>query len=373
MNQLKCFYKVFLLVLSLFPLFAMAESISVEPFAIKAGETKDLVIGVENPNMTVTLVQFDLRLPEGLSLASEDGEYLIDIAGRTTWKKHALACNFLSESGFYRFLLASTTNSTITGTEGAVITATIVANDSFTAGMISFENMLLVSPDETFVRPENFTIEIENSEKPIDVQVTVADATRKYGEANPEFTYTVTPADVDLTGKVTLTCEADAKSGVGEYAITATVTPVEGLNVTCKNGTLTVTKALLKVTANDITRNEGEANPVLTVSYEGFVNDEDETVLTVAPTATTTATEESEAGTYEITVSGGKAENYEFEYKSGTLTILAVDGIDTILVDGRTLGNVYDLKGRLVRSAGTSLEGLTKGVYVVSGRKVVLK
>ena len=373
MNQLKCFYKVFLLVLSLFPLFAMAESISVEPFAIKAGETKDLVIGVENPNMTVTLVQFDLRLPEGLSLASEDGEYLIDIAGRTTWKKHALACNFLSESGVYRFLLASTTNSTITGTEGAVITATIVANDSFTAGMISFENMLLVSPDETFVRPENFTIEIENSEKPIDVQVTVADATRKYGDANPEFTYTVTPADVDLTGKVTLSCDADAKSGVGEYVITVTAAEVEGMVITCENGKLTVTPALLKVTANDATRYVGEANPELTLTYEGFVNDEDESVLIVAPKATTAATVESEAGTYEISVSGGEAANYEFEYKSGTLTILAVDGIDTILVDGRTLDNVYDLKGRLVRSTGTSLEGLTKGVYVVSGRKVVLK
>ena len=207
---------------------------------------------------------------------------------------------------------------------------------------------------------------------------TVADAERVYGEENPTFTVSYTgfvnnETDAALTEKPTVTTEATKASAVGTYPITVKGGQAANYDLTTVDGTLTVTKALLKVTANDVTRNEGEANPVLTVSYEGFVNDEDETVLTVAPTATTTATVESEAGTYEITVSGGEAANYEFEYKSGTLTILAVDGIDTILVDGRTLGNVYDLKGRLVRSAGTSLEGLTKGVYVVSGRKVVLK
>lgn len=310
------------------------------------------------------------------------------------------------------------------------------------------------APDELKVYTQVEYDALPDPIEPIDVQVVVSNATRKYGEANPEFTYTVTPADVDMTGKVTLSCDADAKSGVGEYTITATAADVENMIITCVNGkltvtpaqltvtvadaervygqenpdfvlsyagfvnddtdavliekpivmskatkasavgtypitvtggkatnynlsavngTLTVTPALLKVTANDATRYVGEANPELTLTYEGFVNGEDESVLTVAPKAITTATAESEAGVYEITVSGGKAENYEFEYKFGTLTVLAVDGIDAIIADGRTLGDVYDLKGRKVRSAGTTLEGLPKGVYVINGGKVIVK
>ena len=206
---------------------------------------------------------------------------------------------------------------------------------------------------------------------PIIVQVTVNDATRKYGEVNPKLTYTVAPADVDLTGKITLLCDANVNSGVGEYAITAAATVGKDTIVTCVNGKLTITPTLLKVTANDATRYVGEENPKLTLTYAGFVNGETESVLTMLPQATTTATAESPEGTYEITVSGGVAENYEFEYKSGTLTILAVSGVGVVKQQNGQLGDVFDLKGRKVRSAATTLDRLPKGVYVIGGRKVV--
>ena len=373
MKRTKWFSKVLLLALSVFSMSEMSAEtkLTVEPFSIKAGETKELIIGVENPDMEVTSVQFDLRLPKGLTLAAEDDEYLVDFVDRTTLKKHSLELYYNSERSIYRFLMYSGKNNTITGTGGALITATIVADDSFTTGEISFETISIVAPNAETVCPDNFSINLVNATK--DVLVTVNDATRKYGEANPELTYTVTPADVDLTGKVTLTCDADAKSEVGEYDITATAAEVEGMVITCVNGKLTVTPALLKVTANDVTRNEGEANPEFKLTYEGFVNGEDESVLTAKPTATTTATAGSVAGDYEITVSGGEANNYTFEYKSGTLTILAVDGIDAITADGRAQGDVYDLKGRKVRSAGTTMEGLPKGLYVIGGQKVIIK
>jgi hypothetical protein len=51
------------------------------------------------------------------------------------------------------------------------------------------------------------------------------------------------------------------------------------------------------------------------------VNNETKDVLNTEPTASTTATIKSYAGTYDISVSGGKALNYTFSYKSGQLTI----------------------------------------------------
>jgi len=35
--------------------------------------------------------------------------------------------------------------------------------------------------------------------------------------------------------------------------------------------------------------------------------------------------------------------------------------------------NIYDLRGRLVREGATSTEGLRPGVYVIDGRKIVVR
>ena len=83
--------------------------------------------------------------------------------------------------------------------------------------------------------------------------------------------------------------------------------------------TLTITKAQLTVTPDDKTYNVGD-DITLTVSYEGFVNGETETVLTTQPSASCTA-DVTKPGSYEITASGGVAQNYDFIYGTGTLTI----------------------------------------------------
>lgn len=50
--------------------------------------------------------------------------------------------------------------------------------------------------------------------------------------------------------------------------------------------------------------------------------------------------------------------------------IMAVEPDGTMTV---TSGNIYDLNGRLVRQNATSLEGLRPGIYIVDGRKVLVR
>lgn len=83
----------------------------------------------------------------------------------------------------------------------------------------------------------------------------------------------------------------------------------------------TIHPVSLTIIVNDTVRYEGEENPEFTFTYEGFVNDETEEVLTQKPIATTTATAESPIGTYPITAEGAEADNYTIEYVDGTLTI----------------------------------------------------
>jgi hypothetical protein len=141
-------------------------------------------------------------------------------------------------------------------------------------------------------------------------------------------------------------------------------------NITLLDGTLTIAKTPLTITATSFTITQGEALPTYTVTYDGFKNSETEDVLIKKPTVTCTATATSAPGTYEITVSGAEATNYDMYYVAGVLTIAEASAIQTIAGDSKR-ANVYDMSGRRVREQATTLEGLSKGIYIINGRKVV--
>ena len=226
--------------------------------------------------------------------------------------------------------------------------------------------------------------------------IKVTNAYREYGEANPSrYGYKVT-GDALSGGVPELTCDADEFSPVGEYPIHITAGSITDEAVDYVDGTLFVLPALLTVTANDAERPAYQHNPEFTVSYEGWRNDEDESVLDELPIVTTTATWQSPAGEYPLTVSGGAAHNYEMEYIPGTLTItdapiptgvvaidngqLKIDNYGQLTIDN--YGSVYDLQGRLI-SRGYEVPSMKKGVYIVrsaegrlqgkNGKKIIIK
>jgi gliding motility-associated-like protein len=85
-----------------------------------------------------------------------------------------------------------------------------------------------------------------------------------------------------------------------------------------------VKPAPLTIIANNQSKVAGTANPPLTASYRGFVNNETAADLTEQPTISTTAVTLSPPGTYPITVTGAQNSNYNFIYVAGMLTINAV-------------------------------------------------
>ena len=82
-----------------------------------------------------------------------------------------------------------------------------------------------------------------------------------------------------------------------------------------------ITKIPLTVKVNNANRLYGAENPEFTYSIEGFINDDTESVLLEKPSISTNATIKSNAGTYSIEASGGKAAYYTFNYIPGVLTI----------------------------------------------------
>ena len=145
----------------------------------------------------------------------------------------------------------------------------------------------------------------------------------KYGDELPELNYTIRGGSIN--GIPAISCEATKLSSTGTYPIIITRGNIIESDVTYVNGTLTIEKAPLTITAKSYTIKQGDALPTFEASYEGFKNNETFAVLTKQPSITTTATSASAPGVYDITISGAEAQNYEISYVAGKLTIEAVE------------------------------------------------
>ena len=186
------------------------------------------------------------------------------------------------------------------------------------------------------------------------ITLTAKSYTREYGDANPTFEYTVSGGTINGTPKIT--CSATKTSSVGTYTIKIEKGSVTNSNVTFVDGTLTIIKAPLTITAKSYTRKQGEANPTFDVTYSGFKNGETSSVLTKKPTCSTTATPSSSPGTYDITVSGASATNYDIKYVKGTLTITQAAAV-TITAQSYTREYGDDNPSFSYTSSGASLNG----------------
>ena len=149
--------------------------------------------------------------------------------------------------------------------------------------------------------------------------VTANSYTIKYGDDIPSFGYEVSGGT--LNGTPQISCTAKKTSPVGTYDIVVSKGTETNSNVTYVNGKLTIEPAPLTITAKSYSREEGEENPEFEVMYSGFKNNETSAVLTTQPTFSCSATSESKAGVYDITVSGATAQNYVITHVNGKLTV----------------------------------------------------
>ena len=156
--------------------------------------------------------------------------------------------------------------------------------------------------------------------------ITADNQSSTYGQALPALTVTYSgfvngDTQASLTTAATASTTATAASPAGSYTITPAGAVDNNYVISYTNGTLTIGKAALTITADNQSTTYGQALPALTVTYSGFVNGDTQASLTTAATASTAATAASPAGSYTITASGAVDNNYAISYVAGTLTI----------------------------------------------------
>ncbi len=111
----------------------------------------------------------------------------------------------------------------------------------------------------------------------------------------------------------------------GSHTLQVSFAPNDSGNYLPANASvpLVVTQAPLTIRALNQTRLFGQTNPILAVTYTGFVNGDTNNALTTQPAVTTSALVGSQPGDYLISVSGATASNYAITHINGTLTVFA--------------------------------------------------
>lgn len=224
-------------------------------------------------------------------------------------------------------------------------------------------------------RLSNYTVTTNNGTLTVaktPVTVTPVAQVRAYGATNPVFTVTYTGltngqtlGTSDITGSPVLSTAAGTNSAVGGYVITNTSGTLASSDYSFvfSNGTLTVTQALLTVTASNLFRGYGATNPVLTAGYSGFMNGQNfgGSGVTGQPSLATAAATNSPPAAYTITNMIGtlSAANYSFSLVNGTLTVTQA----TLVVGANPATRVY---GGLNPVFTASYSGFTNGQTLVT-------
>ena len=154
---------------------------------------------------------------------------------------------------------------------------------------------------------------------------------------------------------------------VGEYLISATGNTLANYDVTYNNtGKLTITKAMLTVTTENKSKTYGTADPTLTATVTGMVNNDTEAAVRELLALNITRATGEAVGEYQISATGNTLANYDVTYNNtGKLTINKANLKIKINADTVYTNSLFV---RAYNGLGVSLEGNATGAHLTAGK-----
>ncbi len=178
---------------------------------------------------------------------------------------------------------------------------------------------------------------------PAPMLLKVQNAQKTYYEKNPDFKFLLeglrnNDDESCLSKTPTFTCTATINSDCGQYSIVPSSAEAKNYLIEYQNGTLSISPRQLTASVGKYSKTYGTDNPQFDVTYDGFVNNEDKSVLASQVIATCSAGRDSDVGTYPIKLAGGDAVNYVIsKYNNG---VLSIEKADQTLIWNQDLSNI---------------------------------
>jgi hypothetical protein len=308
--------------------------------------TGNMLLSMTNTHPVIAL-QYDLVLPDNVSV---DVNNIAFTGGRTTNSRHTIAVNNIGNNT-WRFLIYSSSNWEINGTSGNLLSIPLVINEQTAIGQFP---VTATSPNVVYSDGGTLaetTPAFNGSFLANGVEIVLSSQTitfpaipaKTYGDAAFTLQATATSGlPVSFVSSNTNVAIISGSTVTIVGAGTTTITASQAGNSTYAAATpmlqtLTVSKAPLTITADNKSRLAGEANPAFTISYSGFKNGETESVLDVLPSIFCSADANSPAGTYDIVLSGGSDNNYEYTLVNGVLEVKTTTAIEEVSQTAITL------------------------------------
>ena len=201
------------------------DNISVASVTLTPGEVSDVIINCEFTSENITLYQFDLYLPDGVTLAKNaKGRYAAGTTYVLSDRHDEHTVSIAEREGFYRFVVSNSSLYTIAPGSGELLRLKVVADNTVSGtqnGSVKKFSMFETDETEHAMADVNFELKAPAPPEPVTDNISVDPVTLTPGEVsdviiNCEFTsenITLYQFDLYLPDGVTL-----AKNAKGRYA-----------------------------------------------------------------------------------------------------------------------------------------------------------
>jgi hypothetical protein len=389
------------------PVLSTDDQIVVGEVSASKGKTTTLAIELNNKTTTLSAYQFDLKLPAGFTLSKNDkGKFQVSKTNRYEDESQTLNVSAVEgSSNTYRFICFSLSNSVIEGTSGAILNAIIDAASTVEPGSYEgqISNIVFTKADGTQVKLNSvkFNIVVNNVTKGDvndDGEINVSDIVEivNYIMGKPSAKFVEAAADLNEDGEVNVTDivkvvsiimstnNARQRAPMVESTDHDRLTLVENENHVlslCLNNEsgyvasqfdihLSGSQTLEGIMLNSIrskdhvltyTKMDGNTYRVVVYSLgnQAYSGNQGE-LLSIQVSGT---------GNIDIDnilfVTTGQDEKRFASLQSSTTGINALKEIETM--------DIYSIDGCLVRKQVNNTNDLKKGIYIVNGKKQVVR
>lgn len=150
-----------------------SDKVYVDDFNIEPKGLQNITVNMDNPYNVFCAFQFDMYLPEGISVAlKESGELDASLNVQRKKANHSLSVERI-KNGYYRFVCFSMTNSAFSGQKGPIVDIKVKTDGSLSDGETvtgSIENVILTKTNGQDFKPGKTTFNINvMSETGIDI------------------------------------------------------------------------------------------------------------------------------------------------------------------------------------------------------------